>query len=331
MPLDKPIDLTLHDVEETRARLGERVLDTPVHHWRGPDLAAAVGSDIDVRIKLELFQVTGTFKARGAFNNMLALSPEARSRGVVAVSAGNHAIATAYAAQQEGLSAKVVMMTSASPVRVARCKQYGAEVIQTDTVHEAFELVERIQGDEGRSFVHPFDGRHTVLGTATCGFEFATQVPGLDAAIIPVGGGGLISGMAMAMKALSPRIEIYGVEPVGADSMTRSIAAGSPQKLEAVKTIADSLGAPFAMPFSFEVARRHVDEMVTIDDDAMRRAMALIYGELKMAVEPACAASTAALMGPLKARLAGKRVGLIACGSNMDIGTVAEHIARVTD
>ena len=152
-----------------------------------------------------------------------------------------------------------------------------------------------------------------------------SQVENLDAVIVPVGGGGLIAGIACAVKQMQPRCKVYGVEPEGADSMTRSFAAGSPQSIEKVRTIADSLGAPYALPYSFGIARRFVDEMVTIPDDAMQRAMGLLFAAMKLAVEPAGAAATAALCGPLRERLAGKRVGVIVCGSNIDIATFAKQ------
>jgi threonine dehydratase len=209
------------------------------------------------------------------------------------------------------------MMQSADPVRVAACKDLGAEVIQVPDVHAAFAEVDRIVKAEGRTFVHPFEGRLTVTGTATAGLEMMRQAGRLDAVVIPVGGGGLIAGMARAIRLLNPSAAIYGVEPEGADSMARSFTAGSPQKLDAVRTIADSLGAPMALPYSYGVARAHVDEIVRIPDADMLKGMAHLFDALKIAVEPAGAASTAAVIGPLRDRLAGKRIGVIACGSNI--------------
>jgi threonine dehydratase len=150
------------------------------------------------------------------------------------------------------------------------------------------------------------------------GLELARQVPALDAVIVPIGGGGLCAGVSCAIKALQPGCRVYGVEPEGADTMHRSFAAGSPQAIERVTTIADSLGAPYAQPYSFGLCRRYVDELVKIDDEAMRRAMGLLFAEMKLAVEPAGAAATAALIGPLGGRLRGKRTAVIVCGTNID-------------
>ncbi|HEX7326515.1 MAG TPA: threonine/serine dehydratase [Rhodanobacteraceae bacterium] len=316
---------SLDAIRAARERLAERVRETPVWNWRGDAIAHAAGPDADVFLKLELFQFTGTFKARGALLNAMALSTEARQHGVTAVSAGNHAIAVAFAARSVGTSAKVVMPKSANPARVALCRAYGADVVLADDVYAAFAEVERIQKDEGRTFIHPFEGELTILGTATVGYELCNQVPHLDAVIVPIGGGGLIAGIACAVKQMQPQCRVYGVEPEGADSMSRSFAAGSPQKLEHVTTIADSLGAPYALPYSYGIARRFVDEIVTLPDAALQRAMGLLFADMKLAVEPAAAAATAALCGPLRQRLAGKRVGVIVCGSNIDLPTFARQ------
>ena len=315
-------------IAAARARLNDLIIETPVHHWRGPEIAAAVGADTKVLLKLELFQYTGSFKARGALTNMLNLAPDALARGVTAVSAGNHAIAVAYAAKTLGSSAKVVMMKTANPFRVERCRSYGAEVVLAEDVHSAFDTVRRIEKEEGRSFVHPYESELTILGTATLGYEWCRQTPDLDAMIVPIGGGGLAAGIACAVKQLRPECQVFGVEPEGADSMHRSFAAGEPRPIEKVGTIADSLGAPFALPYSFGLCRRFLDGLVMIDDGAMRRAMGLLFREMKLAVEPAGAAATAALCGPLRERLGGKRVGVIVCGSNIDIATFARHLGQ---
>ena len=318
---------TLQAIADAHNRLTGLTVETPVHHWRGSEIAAAVGADSSVILKLELFQCTGSFKARGAVANILNLPADARGRGVTAVSAGNHAIAVAYAAQSLGTTAKVVMMKTANPFRVERCRAFGAEIVLADDVHSAFDTVRRIERDEGRSFVHPYESELTILGTATLGYEWARQSPGLDAVIIPIGGGGLAAGAACAIKQLQPHCRVFGVEPEGADSMHRSFAAGKPRSIERVTTIADSLGAPFALPYSFGLCRRYVDELVMIDDDALRRAMGLLFREMKLAVEPAGSAATAALCGPLRDRLAGRRVGVLVCGANIDIAGFAKLVA----
>ena len=316
---------TPDQIRQARARLGEAVHTTPIWAWRSPQLRQR-GFDGQLVLKLEALQATGSFKARGALLNVLELSDAARARGVTAVSAGNHAMAVAFAAAERGTTAKVVMPRSADPARIARCRTLGAEVVLVDDVHAAFAEAERIEAEEGRTFVHPFEGLTTTLGTATVGLELHEQAPDLDAVIVPIGGGGLCAGMAAALKQLSPRVAIYGVEPTGADSMHRSFAAGRPMGIERVMTIADSLGAPHAAPYSFGLCRRFVDDLVLVSDDLLRAAMALLFSEVKLAVEPAGAAATAAVLGPLRERLAGQRVGVVVCGANVDPTAFAQHV-----
>ncbi len=315
---------TLEQIRAARERLGERVRETPVWRWRGRRVAERLGEETALFLKLELFQYTGTFKPRGALVNMLALDAEALERGVTAVSAGNHAIAVAYAARALGTTAKVVMLESANPARVAAARAYGAEIV-TAGFRQAFDEVHRIERQEGRAFVHPFEGFNTVLGTATVGLELASQVAGLDAVVVPIGGGGLCAGIATAIKLAQPACRVFGVEPEGADTMHRSFASGRPEEIEKADTIADSLAAPHAAPYTFALCRRFVDELVKIDDDAIRDAMRLMFDDAKLAVEPAGAAATAALCGPLAEKLRGRRVGVIVCGANIDVETFARQ------
>jgi threonine dehydratase len=310
---------TLADIEATAELLRGRIAVTPVLDWEGPEIRARLPEGTRVNLKLELFQHTGSFKARGALAVMLGLDAATLRRGVTAVSAGNHAIAVAWAAGQLGTHAKVVMFKSANPARIEKVRRYGGEVVIVDDVAAAFEEAARIEREEGRTFVHPYEGPRTALGTATLGREWLHQAGTLDAVIVPIGGGGLMAGIATAVKALRPATLVLGVEPEGADSMRRSFLAGSPQKLDRVRTIADSLGAPFALPYSYGLCRAAVDDIVTLTDAAMRDAMLLLFDALKLACEPAGAAATAALLGPLRERLAGLRVGVIVCGSNIDL------------
>lgn len=313
----------INDVRELQQRLQEWLVRTPVLRCRA--LEDRLADDVEIHAKMEFLQQTGTFKPRGALSVMLQLDSDQLKAGVTAVSAGNHAIATAFAAQAVGTSAKVVMTRTASPVRMAACRSYGAQVVLADDVHVAFDMVDAIREQENRHFVHPFEGQDVVTGTATVGLEICQQIGAFDAAIIPIGGGGLCAGISSAIRQLNPGCEIIGVEPEGADSMHRSFASGKPESIEKVLTIADSLGAPFAMPYSFEVCRQNVDELVMIDDEQIRDAMNLLFTDMKMAVEPACAATTAALAGPLRNRFAGKKVILVLCGSNIDWQTYATH------
>lgn len=310
---------TVDEIAQARERLGNLVIETPVHQWRGPEIEAVTAPGTEVFLKLELFQYTGTFKPRGALTNLLSLSKAQLQKGVTAASAGNHAIATAYAASNLGSTAKVVMIKSASKFRIEKCRQYGADIIFTDTFPEAFAEVTRIQDEEGRFFVHPFDGPITTLGTATAGWEFARQVEGLDAMIIPIGGGGLCAGFSCALKQMQPQVRILGVEPVGAQTMSLSFAQGSPVKADKLETIADSLAPPYALEYSYKMCRTYVDEIVLITDHEMRRAMRLMFDGIKLAVEPAGAAAIAALTGCLKDQLAGQRVGVLVSGTNIGL------------
>ena len=216
-----------------------------------------------------------------------------------------------------GSSAKVVMFHTASPSRIAQCKQYRAEVVLAGSASQAFDLVRRIEAEEGRFFIHPFNGYHTILGTATLGYEWATQTPDLDAVIVPIGGGG--SRPAWRPRCGSRiRVCTYGVEPEGADAMSRSFAANHTIKMSAMQTIADSLMAPHTEEYSYQLCRRHVDRIVTVSDDALRAAMLFLFSQLKLSVEPACAAALAALLGPLRETLQGKRVGVLLSGTSTD-------------
>ena len=318
--------ISLADIRATRAVIAPYIVETPTLDWRCQELADCLGENTSVNLKLELFQRSGSFKARGALSVMLGLSKRQLSNGVTAVSAGNHAIATAYAAHCLDAHAKVVMLASANPARIERCRRLGAEVEIAPDGNSAFRRVEKIQSQEGRVFVPPFEGPKTALGTATIGLEWFEQVGALDAIICPVGGGGLCGGLATAIKLLAPDCLIYGVEPIGADNMRRSIEAGEPAANSRVDTIADSLAPPYSLPYSFDLCRRALEEIVLVSDDQIRGAMNLLFREARLAVEPAAAAATAALMGPLAERLKGKRVGLIICGANIDIESFASHV-----
>jgi len=314
----------LDDIRTARRGLADFIVETPIWEWQGDEVERAAGTR--PILKLELFQHTGSFKPRGALCNMLALTREQLARGVTAMSAGNHAMAVGYAARALGTTAKVVMPRSANPARVEACRAYGAEVVMVDDVHAAVARVQEIAAEEGRMPVHPFEGPLTALGTATLGLELCAQAPNLDAVVVPIGGGGLCAGVAAAVKQISPRTLVFGVEPDGADTMHRSFRSGSPESIDKVRTIADSLGAPHAAPYSFALCRRFVDELVMVDDGQIRAALQLLFRGAKLAVEPAGAASTAALCGPLRERLEGKRVALIVCGANIDARTFAGYL-----
>ena len=304
------------------------VIATPIQSWQGIELEARLGAQTKVFLKLELFQRTGTFKVRAAMLNVLALSEEERRHGVTAVSAGNHAIAVACAAQRVGVSAKVVMLGSASALRIAAARAYGAEVIISTDGRTAFALADEIRAAEHRTFIHPFDGRNVILGTSGVGIEFLDQVPDLDAVVVAIGGGGLMAGVAAAVKQMKPDCRVFGVEPLGADVMSRSFRAAAPQRMEHIDTIADSLAPPMTTQGTHDICRQFVDEIVTVSDAEICAALALLFREAKLAVEPAGAAAAAALLGPLAARLRGVRTGVVICGANIDGESFYRYLKR---
>lgn len=317
---------TLDQIRKTAARISPFVLRTPIVRWPTDRFRGLLSSNVS--LKLELLQRTGTFKARGALSSVLSLSRADRAAGITAVSAGNHAIAAAYAASVTGTTAKVVMIDTASPVRIEAARSFGAEVVLAESGEAAFTQMDRIRAEEGRTVIHPFDGAPVALGTGTLGLEILAQLPRLDALVIAVGGGGLAGGVGAALKQLCADCRLYGVEPRGADNMSRSIAKGAPQKVDRVNTIADSLAPPFSMQYSFDLCKSYLDDIVLVDDDEIRTAMGLFFEEAKLAVEPAGAAALAAALGPLRERLRGRNVCVLVCGSNIDAERYFGHIGQ---
>ncbi len=318
---------TSDQIAQAATQIAAATIRTPVlaltsDRWRGilPDAAS-------VTVKLELFQQAGSFKARGVLLGIAALTQDQRRAGVVAASGGNHALAVSWAAQAAGVSARIAMPATVDPLRIDGCRAMGAEVTLCADMPAAFAEMDRVVTQEGRAILHPYDGAHMTLGAAVCGAEYAQQAPLIDTLVVPVGGGGLIGGMGAAFKAAHPRCTVIGVEPLGADSMTRSLAAGRPVTLDRIDTIADSLSAPRAMPYSLAVAAAVVDRMVHVTDAEMRAAMGHYMTVLRLLAEPACAASLAAICGPLRDELAGRHVGIIACGSNMSVARFSAVLA----
>ncbi len=303
-------------IEAAESQLREHVRKTPVVDLTRSALARSLDL-ASLKVKFEHMQHTGSFKARGALYNLLQADAEEVRHGVTAVSAGNHAIATAFAAHVFGVSAKVVLLPSASEWRREKCRSFGAELVIADSLTTAFEQAERLRLDEQRLFVHPYDSRPTLLGTASLGLEWSRQVSDTEVMIVPVGGGGLAGGVGAAAGLFLEHCEVIGVEPEGADSMSQSLKVGEPVRLDEVKTIADSLGAPGALAYSFAHCQQYLSDIVTVSDTEIRAAMMRQFVEFGLALEPACAAATAALLGPLAAKVRGRRVSFLFCGSNL--------------
>ncbi len=309
---------SLSQIRAAADALDDVTIKTPVLPLTSARWDGLLPEGAEVRVKLELFQQAGSFKARGAYLGMAGLTKTQKAAGVVAASGGNHALAVGWAGQAAGVAATIFMPEAVDPLRIERCRAMGAEVILRPDMAAAFAAMEE-GADAGRTLMHPFEGEHMTLGAATCGLEYVESWPEAEVFVIPVGGGGLISGMAAAIKAIKPEAKVIGVEPIGADSLTRSLVAGEPVSLERIDTIADSLGAPKAMAYSFGVAKAHVDQMVHVSDDQMRDAMRVYLDVLQMVAEPACAASLAAICSPLRSELAGRKVAIIACGSSISL------------
>ncbi len=318
---------TLDEVNATRTRLKPYLVRTPTLALDSPQLDALC--DARIFLKLELFQRTGTFKVRGALNNLL--QAEVPAAGVTAVSAGNHAVAVACAASLVGTHAKVVMQRSANPARRALAQAYGAQLLYRDTGLEAFAAAEDIVARDGRLMVHPFDGPHVAAATGGIAAELLDDVPDLDAIVVAVGGGGLAGGLASAAKLIKPDIAVIGVEPDGANCMRRSFDAGAAQTDMPTVTIADSLAPPLTTDYTYRLCRANFDDLVAVSDDEILAALFVLQREAKLAVEPAGAAAMAAVLGPLRERLAGQRVGVIVCGACIDAAGYREALRRGED
>lgn len=318
-----PSLVTLDEIEGAAVRLAGSLHRTPLLSARRVGEAAGLPS---LLVKAEVLQRTGSFKARGALNHVLQMDPDARRRGVVTVSAGNHAAALAWAAHAAGIPCTVVMPATASPAKAAAARGYGARVILHGTVFDAFHRALELQDSEGLAFVHPFDDPHVIAGQGTVGLEIAADSPAPGTVVVPIGGGGLVAGVAAALKGLDPAWRVVGVEPEGACAMARSLEAGHPIRLEGVDTVADGLAAPMAGELPFRHVREQVSSVVTVSDDAIHRAVAVLLANTKLLVEPAGAAGVAALLEG-KVSLGGPGpVIAILCGGNLDLERLASMI-----
>jgi threonine dehydratase len=310
-------------VRQAAGRIAGRVHRTPV--LGSATLEALTGAKL--AIKNEAFQKTGSFKARGALNRVLTTPPGALARGLVGVSAGNHAAALAWAGSAAGAKVTVVMPAGANPRKVAACRGYGAEVVlHGDTTTEAFEEGERLRRELGLELVHPFDDPEIVAGQGTAGLELAEDAGPLDVLVVCVGGGGLCTGMATAVRDLFPACRVVGVEPEGAASLTAALAAGHPVPISP-RSIADGLCAPHAGPFTFPLLRELVDQVVTVSETELLDGTRFVMERLKVVAEPAGAAAIAAMLAGKVPGLAGARVGTIISGGNADLGALGAAFA----
>ena len=273
----------------------------------------------NIFFKLELFQKTGSFKTRGAINKLLKLSDLERDKGVITISAGNHAQAISWACSQFNIKSKIVMPFDASPSKVEATKSYGGEVILTknNMMDECNDIKER----EGLTFVHPFDDIDIILGQGTIGVEIIEKLNNIDYAFISIGGGGLISGIACVLKSINPKIKIIGVEPINSNVMTKSISSNKPETFDTNinKTLADGLAAPFAGNLTFEFVKKYVDEIINVSENEMIESMRVIIERLKVIPE---AAASACFVPILKNKLSIKNNAnsiIVLCGGNIDL------------
>ena len=307
--------VTLQDIQAARGVIGGRLHRTPI--LSATTLGEMAG--VELRVKAELLQRTGSFKPRGVFNKLAGLTREERTRGVACWSAGNHAQALAYGAAREGIVCTVVMPATAVESKVAATRGYGAEVIlHGDTSIEAFAEYERLVAERGLTPVHPFDDPKIIAGQGTVGLEILEDAPDVEAVIVPVGGGGLISGIAVAIKEQRPDVRVVGVEPAGAPSLARALAAGRVERLSSVATIADALTAPFAGDLTLAIVQRYVDDVILVSEEEIGVALGLILERTKLQVEPGAAVGVAALLARRCGLPAGARVVAVLSGGNVD-------------
>lgn len=319
------------DIEAAAARLAGMVHRTPLLASRtAADWAErATGRELGdgrLYLKAEQLQKTGSFKARGMTNRVTTLSAEARARGAITLSAGNAGQAYAWAGGAAGVPVTVVMPAGAVRSKVEACLGYGARVIlHGEHVGETFAEMGRIRDAEGLTFVHPFDDPAVIAGNGTAGLELIDDLPAVDVVVVGVGGGGLISGVAAAVKSRRPDVRVVGVEPEGSNAMSLALAAGEVVTIQP-RTVADGLGAPFAGAWTLAMTRRHVDEIVLLDDAAILAGLRFGLERLKQVLEPAGAAALAAMLAGRVSYRAGDRVAVVLSGGNVEIGRLGSLI-----
>src|SRR5436190_7539638 len=307
------------DVERARGRIGDRLHRTPL--LRSATLSDQVGAD--VRFKAELFQRTGSFKPRGVLNKLATLTEEEKQRGVISISAGNHAQALAYASGVEGIDALVVMWQTASPMKIAAARGYGATIdTEAPDIPHAFERLDELIESTGRTLVHPYDDPLVMAGQGTVGVEMLEDAPQADVVLVQVGGGGLVSGIATAVKGMKPGVHVIAVEPERSPALHESLKAGEPVTVEA-KSIADGLNGPYAGANCVRVCIELEVESVLVTEEALKQAFRFMYGRMKRACEVAGAATAAALMSGAVEVEPGQTVAAVVSGGNVAPETAA--------
>lgn len=297
---------------------------------RCTDLIAApqINPDSKIYLKTENLQITGSFKVRGAYYKISQLSGEEKARGVIACSAGNHAQGVALGATKNGIKSLICLPAGAPISKVEATKRLGAEVCLVDGVYDdAYQKALQLKEEKGYTFVHPFDDENVIAGQGSIGLELLEQLPDAEAVIVPVGGGGLISGVAFALKTLRPNIKVYGVQAAGAPSMVQSVAHGSIERLPSVSTIADGIAVKEPGKNTFEYCKKYVDDIVTVTDDEISTAILSLIERQKLVAEGAGAVAVAAAMFD-KVPIAGKKTICLVSGGNIDVTILSRVINR---
>jgi len=315
--------MDISDVRRAQERIGSYVRRTPLE--RSESLSRRF--DTNVFVKYELFQRTGSFKARGAFNKILSLPEDVRSRGIVAVSGGNHAQAVAYAATALGLNAVIVMPESTPRNYLDATRGYGAKVDLQPTIAAAFDKVTEYEA-EGMTFVHPFDDEVVMAGQGTLGLEIVEALPDLTDVLVSIGGGGLAGGVATAVKSVNSAVRIWGVETEGADAMCRALEAGHPVRLDAITSIAKTLGAPAVSERTLAMAQNLLESVTVVSDAEAVDALVYIAERLKVLTEPAASCTLAAAERLKDNFTPESKVVLIFCGGNQSVADVCGYLSR---
>lgn len=314
--------LSLDKVYHAKYILKQVIRETDVIH------APKINSESNIWLKTENLQITGSFKVRGAYYKMSCLSDEEKAKGVIACSAGNHAQGVALAAARNGIKSVICLPDGAPISKVEATKSYGAEVCLVNGVYDdAYAEALRQRDEYGYTFIHPFDDENVIAGQGTIGLELIEQIPDMDAVIVPIGGGGLISGVAFAIKSLNPNIKVYGVQAAGAPSMFNSIRDNQIETLESVSTIADGIAVKEPGENTFKLISEYVDEIVTVTDDEISAAILALMEQQKLVTEGAGAVPVAAAMFN-KVPVKGKKVVCLLSGGNIDVTILSRVIKR---
>jgi threonine dehydratase len=314
--------LTIDSVYRARNVLKDVIRKTDVIY--APKLCEGA----NLYLKTENLQLTGSFKVRGAYYKMSCLTDEEKARGVVACSAGNHAQGVALAAQKSGIKAVICLPDGAPISKVEATKSYGAEVCLVEGVYDdAYQKALKLREEKGYTFIHPFNDEQVIAGQGTIALELAEQLPDLDAVLVPIGGGGLISGIAYAIKTINPKVKVYGVQAKGAPSMKNAVEHGELEELPSVSTIADGIAVKKPGELTYELCSKYVDEIVTVSDDEISAAILALMEQHKLVTEGAGAVSVAAAMFN-KVDLKGKKAVCVLSGGNIDVTILSRVIKR---